>query len=371
MMLQGSTLRVLKYQSGFLSSFEQDTNKDPTVVQKVTVGDDKDDNLFLSRLPPRSGSGIFPIPLEEPSRVRYGYPICWSQKNYEWYPYLPAVFDWHYPIFRGVSRNPDIIYDGTGYRLNDEQMALWQSIEFVMLTVSKAAGSGQLVSLEHQEPEPPSSYGYTQGHAQSKFAKKCVIKSLNAFQRLLGYCAYSVAEPTSLAPLSAHARFFSDRWVSDLYQKFDPKNPDVHTLTKLLLSTLWKMQSSGNHAGIVLNYEDDYDYSTLECMSWRNVPVYVAWPGPSMNPYTRFRRHHYLKDFLPKPEQFKALESPPTLQPATVPAFVAETPAVRYGIPPTPEDTKTYNRPVNYVTQRLQEIPEQLEQSSNKQSMLD
>ena len=117
-----------------------------------------------------------------------------------------------------------------------------------------------ICELDHREPEPPSSFGYTWGHTQLKFAQKCALKSLNAFQRLLGYCTYSISGCTSLQPLSLHAAFYSDRGISELYQKLNPNNPDVHILAKLLLSMLWKMCFSGNHTGVVLAYNDNYDY---------------------------------------------------------------------------------------------------------------
>lgn len=266
-----------------------------------------------------------------------------------------------------MSRKPNIIHGSTGYRLDDEQMALWQNVEHVMLTVSKAAGSGQLVSLDHREPESPSKYGYTRGHATPKYAQRCASKSLNAFQRLLGYCAYSMAGYLSTEPLGPDFAFYSDRQISHFYQKLDPKNPDVHILAKLLFSSLWKMRRSHNHTGVVVAYEDDYDYAAVGRMLGQNVPVYVAWPGPGINPYMRFRRHHLLKDFIPQPEHLKALESPPTLQPAAV----SSRPAVNYGVPPTAKVTRTYDHPLDYVTERLEKIKGQLEQSPDKQRMLD
>jgi len=360
-------LRVIRYQQVYLSTFEEDSAKDPTGIQKVSASDDKDDNLFPSQLPPLPGTEHNFVPLAESLRKkRYGYPICWSRLNYEWYPFLPAVVDFNYPIFRGMSRQPDIVHDKSGYRLNDEQMALWQNVEFVMLTVSKAAGSRQLVSLDHREPEPPSSFGYTRGHTQLKFAQKCALKSLNAFQRLLGYCAYSISGCTSLQPLSPHAAFYSDRGISELYQKLNPNNPDVHILAKLLLSTLWKMRFSGNHTGVVLAYDDDYDYSAVVRMFENRVPVYVAWPGPDANPYTRFSQHHRLEKFQPKREHFEALQSPPAPQPEAVSTL----PTIHYGVPPAPKDKRTYDHPADYVRKRLQEIPEELERSPDKQSML-
>ena len=360
-------LRVIRYQQVYLSTFEEDPAKDPAVVQKVSTTNDKDDNLFPSQLPPPPGIEHLLAPSGESlGKKRYGYPICWSRKNYEWYPYLPAVIDFSYPIFRGMSRQPSIVHDKSGYRLNNEQMALWQNVEFVMSTVSKAVSSGQLISLEHREPEPPSSFGYTRGHTQLKFAQKCALKSLNAFQRLLGYCAYSIAGSNSLQPLGSYAGFYSDRGISDLYKKLDTDNPDIHILTKLLLSTLWRMRSSGNHTGVVVTYGEDYDYHAVNRMLANSVPVYVSWPGPNVNPYAQFHQHHNLKDFLPKPELFEALERPPSPQPEAV--FTL--PAIRYGVPPAPKDKRTYDHPADYVRKRLLEIPEELERSPDKQRMV-
>jgi hypothetical protein len=363
---QGETLRVFKHGSDFISTYETDHARDPLHIRTVSTSGHKDDNLFPSILEVPLNTGL-PLSLaEERSRGRrHGYPICMSKTNYEWYPYLPAVVNFRYPIFRWMSRSPDIIHDGSGYRLADDEMSMWKNVEHTMLVVSKAMGSGQTTSLEHREPDPPSQYGYTRSHVQLKFAQKAVLKSLNAFQRLLAYCCYTVAGAPSLDSIGTeNERFYSPTFVSHLYRKLDPKQPDVHILAKLLMSSLWQVRTASNFTGVVVSHLEEYDYVAVLKMLRNNVPVYVSWPSTGLNPYTKFRQHHLLKQFYPTPEQLEALNRLPAPQPAVAPA-----PGIRYGVPPT--SSRTYNHPLDYVNERIKVIPAELEKSPSAQSMRD
>jgi hypothetical protein len=365
---RGTKLRLLKYENIFLSTFERNPARDPSHIHEVEITDHKDNNLFPSILPPPPGEVHLPTCLEaSPKRKRHGYRICWSQKNYEWYPYLPAVVNFRYPIFRGMSSNPVIIHDGSGYSLKKEEISMWQNVEFVMLTVAKALGSRSLTPLEQQDPHPPSEYGYTRSHSQEKFARKSATKSLNAFQRLLGFCAYVAAESPSWKPIGDYRRFYSDIWVSELYDRLDPKSPDLHILAKLLLSSLWKMR--GNHTGVVVGYNEGYDYPAVSRMVEYNVPVYVAWPSRGVDPYLRFPQNKYLDEFRPKVEHFEDLEIPRSPEPATAP--LPMTPAAYHNPPPTLTNRVTYDNPLDYVTRRLALIPAELDSSPRRQAMLD
>lgn len=132
----------------------------------------------------------------------HGYPICWAQSNDEWHPYLPAMFSFSYPIFRGMSTDPLIIHDKSGYRLTDEEISLWRNVEYVIWTSALALQNGLCFPLEQQVPFPPSKYGYAQRHSQERFARKCALKSLHAFQRLLAYCSYLLIKPRSVSKLT-------------------------------------------------------------------------------------------------------------------------------------------------------------------------
>jgi len=209
-----------------------------------------------------------------------------------------------------MALRPDVIHDGSGYKLRDDQMSLWQNIEYVMVIVSELLGSRQLVSLNHQVPHYPSRYGYTRSHTQEKFARKAVLKSLNAFQRLLAYCSYCMTGVVCRDPVAESRGFYSgDYGVSDIYKALDPKQPDLHILTKNLLSSLQDITTSRNFTGIVINHTEGYDYCAVEHMVHHGVPVYVSWPDSGSNPYINYHQHQKLKDFYPTPEHFAALES--------------------------------------------------------------
>jgi hypothetical protein len=198
----------------------------------------------------------------EPKK-QYGYPICWSKEGFEWYPYLPAVVRFHYPIFRGMSANPEITYDGSGFRLEDQEISLWMNIEHVMTTTCEVLQAGRIYSLEHFTPQPPSEYGYVQRHSQHKFAKKSMIKSRNAFQRLLAYCSFAAAAHRNTGPVSNHLPSSHSDAISTVYQKIGSNLPNVHILIKNLFLTIDEMRQSGNFTGVVINYAEKYHYPAV------------------------------------------------------------------------------------------------------------
>jgi len=264
-----------------------------------------------------------------------------------------------------MSRNPDIVHNGSGYSMKSEEISLWQNIEYVMCAIADALSSGQEVTLQQQVPELPSEYGYGRSHTMEKFARKCVIKSLNAFQRYLGYCAYAASGSQITETLGGYSKFYADAWVLGIQQKVCPKDPDIHVLVKLLLSSLWHMRAAGNHTGVVVGFQEEFDYTEVLRMYEAEVPVYVAWPGPNINPYTPFYQSHNLKTFFPEPKLFQALENPRASEPA------ATSQPIRYGPPPPARDSRTYDHPMDYIRQRLRDIPGELEASPRKQAMLD
>lgn len=334
---------------------------------------DKQSNLYPDKLTPVESGWHFTSLEETRRRTRWGYRICWSTTNYEWYPYLPAVFDWSYPIFRGVSPNFEVIHDKSGYKLSDEVINMWQNVEFIMIEVSKALFSRQLVPLEQQQPAYPSEFGYARGHVLPEYATRCARRSLNAFQRLLGYCAYAMAGALPGA-LGDHSGSYADILVSDLYKKLERSGQEASVLAKLLFTSLWRMRASRNHVGVVVNYGEAYDYVAVGRMFDRKVPVYVAWPSPGVNPYVaqKFPQHHNLNDFIPTAEHFEALERLSTSD--TVIGFspAANAATIRYGVPPAPTRSLTYyNHPMDYVALRLETMQQELDSSSQKQRMLD
>ena len=335
----------------------------------MTVSEDKEDNLFPSRLWSPSGETL----ASPQAPRRYGYPICWSQDGYEWCPYLPAVVNFKYPIFRGMTYPPRVYHDGSGYSLAKEEIALWQNIEFVMHKVAGAAGHRQAVSLNHLEPASPSAFGYAKSHRMEKFARRCALKSLNAFQRLLGYCSYCMAGIISYSTLGDHGKFFTDGDLAHrFYGKFSGLSSDVYILARSLLATLRQMKDEGNHAGVVVTYRNGlYDCTAVTNMLYHNVPVYVEWPEVIGDPYRGYSQPRELDKFRPSPEAMEALRNPPMPEPAAAPIILPTAPATRGLFLPAAETQEAFDHPMDYVKLRLQNIPGEISRSARPQSMKD
>lgn len=365
---QGETLRLLRHQGSFLTTFE-DPKHDPETIKSVWNSDDRDANLFPDPLSVPLKRD--PFPHYGSMKNPHGYPICWSEPNYEWYPYLPAVISFKYTLFLGMSTNPNITHNGSGYKLDDEQISLWGNIEYVLCAAISAIGAGRICPLEQREPFRPSEYGYMLTHSQLKFAKKCMTKSLNAFQRLLGYCSYLIASRTykSTETNPNNPEPSLEQLFSVVYSRLDSTARNSHILAKHLFRTLSEIHASRNFAGIALRCTGQYDFPAVNAMYRYGVPVYVSWPSTGRNPYHSLHQGHYIKRWIPSslPE---APEQTPTL-PTSVTTPPPLDPPPIYGTQPFAKKVQTYGHPMDYVNERVKKIPMELENSPHKQAMLD
>jgi hypothetical protein len=373
--------RVFKYKGIVLSTYE-DPRHDPSVVKDIWVSEDKDANLFSSRLP-------YPLQRDPLSRgfslrrseKRYGYPICWSQKNYEWYPYLPSVVTFHYSVFRGMSTNPEVAHDGKGWRLGDEELALWRNVEYIMTKTADILESSQLMGLEVTKPYPPSQYGYTQTHLKRDFAKRSLVKSLNAFQRYFGYCSFLMAGSHSLTnTLKTHLYSGDLTVVAKIYQIFDSAASEAVVLAKNLLLSLWEAHKTRNFTGVVLRYWEEYDLGALYKMKEHGVPVYVSWPAPLRDyPFCNGTRINTW--WKPNPKEIEALEAlseadpgwkapldPPNTSEATSSVAVAVAGRV---VPRSLGGVGVYDGPMEYISQRAKAFDEELKSNPERQAVLD
>lgn len=322
-------------------------------------------------VPPLRRDPIPEVARGPPGRPRYGYPLCLSQPNFEWHPYLPAVSSFHYPIFRGMT-SAEIIYTGLGWKLRDQDILLWSSVEFVMLKLIEVAGSGRLTSLDHITPDWPEAFGYKRLHSAKKFAAKAKTASLNAFQRMLAYCSYTIASASTLALSSVKEEYrcllFHPEQVDSLFKKIDAGAPDteIHVLVKFLWATLGEIRRTSNFAGIVVHHHKDYDYPSVRAMHRYNVPVYTCWDNTlRLHSYSQYHQHHILKDWAPSPDDFRALEHSPS---PTVDRSKTSN-SSRYGLPPPVELTQRLLDPMDYVRQRKRDIEAKLATSDKGQSM--
>ena len=267
-----------------------------------------------------------------------------------------------------MSTNPLLVHDSSGYKMTDEDISLWRNVEHVMTTAFLALQAGRTFPLEHEQPPPPSHYGYTRAHSQEKFAKNSVMKSLNAFQRLLAYCSYSLAGRhwSSSTPEIVHSGLEST--FSIVYTRLDPNMRSAHVVVKDLFWTLSEIHTTQNFTGIVVRWTKQYDFPALHSMRMHKVPVYVAWPtlvsDQIPNPYQSLHQGYYTTPWIPSPQladSFRqALHSPEPVDPLP-----------NLSLPSTAKSQRTYDDPMDYIKLRLEKIPTELHDSPNKQTMLD
>jgi hypothetical protein len=271
-----------------------------------------------------------------------------------------------------------IVSTGSGWKLTDEDILLWSSVEFVMLKTIRILGARQLTSLEHVTPHWPEAFGYKRLHSTEKFASKAKVASLNAFQRMLAYCSYTISEaslPTVLAVPHQYRTFLNNPdLVDELFKKFgeDSPNSDVHVLLKFLFATIGELHKTCNFVGIVVSYHREYHYPSVLAMSRYGLPVYVRWhEDAKLQSYSTYHQHHMLKDWTPTPDDFKILQHPPRHQLPSSDVVHLQTPNPVGPPHPRPKPSHIFLDPLDYVRQRSAVIEAKLTDPNIAQSMTD
>lgn len=275
-----------------------------------------------------------------------------------------------------MSTKPEIIHDGSGYRLKEEDIRLWEIVERVMVTACGAFQKNALLSLGHVTPQPPSEYGYKRTHAKEKFVRTSATKSLNAFQRLLGYCSFSYASCRNHVAIreSLESLDLPHDTISSIYHDVGSDTPGLDIVMKNLLSTLGEVQRTRNFAGIALNYAEQYSFPSLDTMAKHGVPTYVSWPGNGPNPYLKYHQHHYVRPWVPTDLLLQKLELENASDPTrTTILSTHSVPRPVITLPPVPSATVAYAHPMDYVDLRRRAIRSLLEScsASQRQTILD
>jgi hypothetical protein len=360
---QKNRVRVFKLGQDLISTLEQDERNDPTEVSFVE-SDRHHGNLWPVEVNVPRHRDPIPVAAVVPGQTRHGYPLCWSRPGFEWYPYLPAVCSLHYPVFRGM-RSAAIVRSESGWKLRDEDILHWSSVEFVMLKTINIIGRGQLSGLEHVEPDWPSTFGYKRLHSSEKFARTSKTASLHAFQRMLAYCSYCVSYAYSKGDCrnqDPDSYFNNPVMADDLLRKFGDSvaGSNVHILVKFLWATLGEVYRSRNFVGIVISYHREFFYPAMRMMATYDVPVYVRWhESLKLLSYQSYDQNHMLKEWAPRPDDFKILEAPPPTTDSHLPSTSDDRPTggPSHYLPPIlhpgPARPKnTFANPMDYINKR-------------------
>jgi len=243
----------------------------------------------------------------------HGFPVRWCSAGLEWYPYLPAVSSFHYPIFRGMNTSPHIVHETAGYVVEPSVVAHWSTVEQAMFKTIESLREHRMTTPTHQPPSYPSQHGYRWKHPRSRNARDAVRKSLCAFQQTLAYCSYSAAG-TEHPVHGQYKPFYQQPSLVEgiVGLPADGEGDLSHTLHKLLWATVGEVRQTRNFIGAAISYTEPFDYEFLSEMVNYGVPVYVSWSN-------RHRAHSYsphplndlLSQWYPPPEAFSSLDSLP------------------------------------------------------------
>jgi len=287
-----------------------------------------------------------PIPSESrpaPADPIRGFPIRWSIPRLLWLPYLPAVVTYHYPIFRNMNRSPGIKVVELGFVVDPSAVTHWSNIESVIrITIDKVRVDA--TTCQHQPPPYPLSFGYTRTFKKRKQASEAAKKSLLAFHHMLAYCSYVVASSRTLhLSHSQHRHLYENPTeVATLFKKINDSSSS-HVLLKLLWSSLGEIRQTRNFAGVVVTYDQPYDYESVRDMHRYGVPIYIRWSGyHRFQTYSSSPRGEILAQWRPSADSFTTLGQPqhPTHPQPSTPSTPQPPP------PPEPSTSSTQRPPL-------------------------
>ena len=178
------------------------------------------------------------------------------------------------------------------------------------------------------EPGPaPSSWGYRNRHTEEVFARRCAMKSRDAFVPLMALCSWSI----SLIEVTASADKYP-RWVSLLRR--EDQSLQLSWTEDLMHSIVadFSIPRFGSFMDVTV---DEDTMSIITPMFRSNVPVWFYW-GTVSNPIMSYDRK--LEKYRPKKAQIEAAKM-------KIPATLAFTSTTSHFSIPSPAPTPPYSEP--------------------------
>ena len=120
--------------------------------------------------------------------------LSWNKTGYDYHAFLPKnrTFEGHLLTPLNHHRPISVQRDGRWY-IDDNTIQLWQSLDINFSRSIRVIGSRLLVELDHYEPIPAISYGFTRGHKSQQTLEVALRASRHAFIHRLAYLTYLIA----------------------------------------------------------------------------------------------------------------------------------------------------------------------------------
>ena len=257
-------------------------------------------------------SDIFLCDIHHP---REASKVRWHSKLSQHLPYIACHPSYDNPIFKRLActkRGVPITRDGGWYFLKQEIQDSWYRLERALLWVTNVLLTAGRVNLQlGWEPGPvPSACGYRNRHTEEVFARRCAMKSRDAFVPLMALCSWSI----SLVGVAESADK-DPRWVSLLRR--DNQSLQLSWIEDLTNSIIadFNIPRIGSFMDVTV---DEDTMRIITPMFQSNVPIWFYW-GTISHPIMSYDRK--LEKYRPKKAQIEAANVKITATPAFMPAI--------------------------------------------------
>lgn len=221
------------------------------------------------------------------SRDSRSYDICnptWYDPDHPFLAFMPATSNYCSSLFLGpIFERLNVTFERVeierfghdGYRLAASRMQAWIRLEvaldYMLQLLSRYRGPDRSRHFEKFNAYPES-FGYKQLHSKAEFARRCAIRSRDAFVPLCAYLSYAIALCSDTEDDFKICKF--PRWLL-----FITKNPKINAswMDDLRASFVCNF-SFGFRAGCFFEYSSrNVGADAFEAFLRAGIPIWICW----------------------------------------------------------------------------------------------
>ena len=197
----------------------------------------------------------------------------WSIDACPWMAFIPAPPAFTHPVFSTLNhtyRSLPIEPKGGLWGLSAELISEWDHVERSLANlhiIFQKELPGKLFSLDYRSARLPCSYGYRKLHRDEARARRCALRSRDAFAVFMGMCCYFMA----LHCPEGHLRDKTPSWVKAL----DKYKVPAAWGDMLKASFLGDWRS--RRVGVIVHMSKREWVDELPTMISHGVPIWMYW----------------------------------------------------------------------------------------------
>jgi len=227
----------------------------------------------------------------------------WALNEFPQLPFVPCSTRWDHPLLQRLRydyKSLPIERVGICYRLSAAVREKWRDLEYSFLIVAQellSQAPGGLFPLESRYFPFPHTYGYLRDHTRERAARKCAMRSRDAFIPLMALCSMGISFYT--ATLVTHGD--EPRWVKILVneRKIHPE-----WVQQLQNSPIADFSERVPRVGVVVDVHECQWLEQMRRLVRVKIPTWFVWS--TLDKSLRCSPNPHIKIYFPNRAQVQA-----------------------------------------------------------------